>query len=120
MKPNIDSTRFGSITIDREEYDRDVLIRLSGKVKKRKKKLSKMIYGSSHTLSLEEAEHIYEDGAELFIFGTGQNDVSRISEEALGFFKEMGCRVEALNTPKAIKAYNKAPGKVIGVFHVTC
>ena len=120
MKPNKNSTRFGSITIDGEEYGHDVLIRLSGKVKKRKKKLSKRVYGSSHTLSLEEAEHIYEDGAELFIFGTGQNDVSRISEGALQFFKEKGCRVKSQPTPKAIEVYNKALGNVIGVFHVTC
>ena len=37
MKPHIDSTSFGSITIDGEKYDHDVMIRLFGKVKKRKK-----------------------------------------------------------------------------------
>lgn len=120
MKPMIDATQFGSITVDGAEYEHDILIRLSGKVKKRKKKLSKMVYGSSHTLSIEEAEYIYEDGAEIFIFGTGQNDVSRVSEEALRFFKEKGCRVESQPTPRAIEAYNKALGKVIGVFHITC
>ena len=48
MKPTIDGTEFGSITISGELYEHDVLIRLSGKVKKRKKKLSKAVYGTSH------------------------------------------------------------------------
>ena len=41
MRPRIDGTRFGSITIEGETYGRDVLIRMGGEVKKRKKKLSK-------------------------------------------------------------------------------
>ena len=41
MQPQIQNTEFGFITVDGEEIDHDILIRLSGKVKKRKKKLSK-------------------------------------------------------------------------------
>jgi hypothetical protein len=41
MKPGIDSTKFGSITIDGEEYEHDVCICPDGQVRKRKKKLSK-------------------------------------------------------------------------------
>lgn len=61
MKPRIDGTRFGSITIEGETFERDVLIRLSGEVKKRKKKLSKAVYGTSHVVSLEEAKHVYTE-----------------------------------------------------------
>jgi hypothetical protein len=35
MKPPIDGTEFGSITIAGERYEHDVLIRLHGKVRKR-------------------------------------------------------------------------------------
>ena len=41
MQPHIQNTEFGSITVDGEETRPRHLIRLSGKVKKRKKKLSK-------------------------------------------------------------------------------
>jgi len=120
MKPNIEKTSFGSITIDGETYDHDIIIRLSGKVKKRKKKLSKQVFGTSHTISVEEAEHVYEEGAETLIFGTGQNGAACMSPEAEKFFKDKGCDMEVLPTPKAINAYNKATGKVIGLFHITC
>ena len=120
MKPHIDGTEFGSITVDGEIYDHDIVIRLNGNVKKRKKKLSKERYGTSHTVSMEEAEHIYDDGAEWVIIGTGQHGVLKLSEEAEGFFKDHGCSVQALPTPDAVTAWNEAEGQVIAMFHVTC
>ena len=52
----IESTTFGNITIDGKTYEHDVVIRLSGEVVKRKKKLSKKHYGTSHVVSKEEAK----------------------------------------------------------------
>jgi len=120
MKPSIDQTTFGSMTIEGSVFEHDVLIRLSGQVKKRKKKLSKAIYGTSHILSLEEAKHVYEDGAQRLMIGTGQYGNVRLSEEAADYFKRKQCQVELLPTPEAIRAWNEAEGKVIGLFHVTC
>ena len=56
------------------------MIRLSGKVKKRKKKLSKEQYGTSHTVSLAEAEHIFDEGAERLIIGSGQQGNVKLSQ----------------------------------------
>jgi hypothetical protein len=116
----IDHTRFGSITINGEEFDHDVLIRLSGKIKKRKKKLSKQVYGTSHKLSRAEAEHIYEAGCETLIIGTGQEGMLVLSDEAAAFFQQQGCRMLLQKTPIAIETFNATSGKKIGVFHVTC
>src|SRR5215211_7509716 len=62
MQPRIDRTQFGSITIDGKVFEHDALIRLGGQVEKRKKKLSKAVYGTSHTVSLAEAKHVYQKG----------------------------------------------------------
>ncbi len=120
MKPKIDKTKFGSITIEGHKYAHDVLIGLDKQVKKRKKKLSKQVYGTSHILSLAEAEYIYEQGAEQLIFGTGQYDTAGLSDEAAEFFKDNGIKVELSATPKAIQAWNEAKGATLGLFHVTC
>jgi len=120
MKPTIDKTKFGSITIEGEVFERDVIIRLDGQVKKRKKRLSKAVYGTSHTISLDEAKHIYEKGAERLLIGTGQYGLIKLSDEAADYFGEKKCRVELRPTPEAIQAWNKAEGAVIGMFHVTC
>ena len=120
MKPSIDGTEFGSITISGELYEHDVVIRLSGKVKKRKKKLSKAKYGTSHKVSLEEAEHIFEAGAKRLILGSGQSGSVELSGEAAEYFRKNGCSVQLLPTPQAITEWNAAKGAVIGMFHVTC
>jgi hypothetical protein len=120
MKPKIDKTRFGSITIAGERYEHDVLIRLDGKVEKRKKKLSKEIYGTSHIISMAEAEQVYEGGARWIIIGTGQSGMAKLSDEAAQFFKEKGCQMTMLSTPEAIRCWNETEGDGIGLFHVTC
>lgn len=120
MEPKINSTSFGSITVDGEKYGHDILIRRNGKVEKRKKMLSKALFGTSHVLSLEEAEHIYESGMEKLIIGTGQTGFVELSKEASGFFEEKQCEVELLPTPKAIESWNQTEGKVAAMFHVTC
>jgi len=116
----IDSSEFGSITIDGETYCHDVIVRLSGAIEKRKKKLSKKIFGTSHMLSLPEAEFVYEKGSALLVLGTGQYDNVRLSPEAADFFARKGCRVLAEPTPIAISTFNRAKGRKIGLFHVTC
>lgn len=120
MKPTIEQTAFGSITIEGMVFEHDVLIRRSGKVNKRKKKLSKAIYGTSHLLSLDEARYIYEKGTKYLIIGTGQYGNVKLSEEATDYFKKKECQVDLHPTPKAIQTWNKAAGPAIGLFHVTC
>lgn len=120
MKPEINKTSFGSITINQEIYDYDIIITLAGEVKKRKKKLSKAIYGTSHTISKDEAKYVYEEGAEVLIIGSGQYGAVELSEEAADYFKKKKCRINLLPTPKAINEWNRASGKVIGLFHITC
>lgn len=120
MKPKIDGTAFGSITIDGEDYDRDVFIRLSGKVKKREKKLSKEVYGTSHIISPAEVMHVYQEGAELLVIGAGQYGMVTLSDEAADYLLQHQCRVVLFPMKEAITAWNEAKGAVIGLFHVTC
>lgn len=103
-----------------ERIKHDIIIRLNGEVIKRKKKLSKEIYGTSHKVSLAEAEYIYQEGAEMLVIGAGHFSRVRLSPEAEKYFQEQGCQVEILSTPNAVKAWNESPGNIIGLFHLTC
>ncbi len=120
MKPVIDKTEFGSITIAGETYEHDVIIRLDGEVTKRKKTLPKELYGTSHIVSQAEAEYVYEPGATRLIVGTGQSGMVTLSEEAAAFLKEKGVAVELRPTPEAIRCWDEASGATIGLFHITC
>ncbi len=116
----IERTAFGEITIDGKTYDHDVIIRLSGDIVKRKKKLSKRLYGTSHIMSEEEAKFVFERGCEQLILGSGQEGNVRLSPEAGAFFAKKNCEVVIKPTPHAIRTFNEARGKKIGLFHVTC
>jgi hypothetical protein len=116
----IESTTFGTITIDGKTYEHDVIIRLSGDVVKRNKKLSKKYYGTSHVLSKDEAKFVFEKGCEQLILGSGQMGNVHLSPEAEAYFAKKGCKVQLQPTPEAIHAFNRSHAKKIGLFHVTC
>ena len=67
----IDSTEFGGITVNGTTYLHDIVIRQSGEMVRRKKKLSKKYYGTSHIISRQEAELIYEKDCNTL--GQGQD-----------------------------------------------
>lgn len=116
----IEDTKFGSITIDGKTYEHDVIVRLSGKVEKRKKKLSKEKYGTSHIISKAEAKFVFEDGCDVLIVGAGQEGNVRLSPEASDYFDNKGCKVLVQPTREAIRSFNQSHEKKIGLMHVTC
>ena len=116
----IESTSFGAITIDGKTYEHDVVVRLSGEVVKRRKKLSKKDFGTSHMLSKDEAKFVFEKGCEQLIVGSGQMGNVQLSPEADAYFAKKGCKVLLRPTPKAIHMFNRSTAKKIGLFHVTC
>lgn len=120
MKPVLRDSGFGHITVEGLKMDHDIIIRLSGEIKKRKKELSKTVYGTSHIISLEEAKYVYQDGAERLIIGAGQQGMVSLSDEAADYFATKKCKVDLHPTPKAIEKWNSTTEAVIGLFHVTC
>ncbi|MEU7867329.1 MTH938/NDUFAF3 family protein [Dactylosporangium sp. NPDC049140] len=122
MKPHIDGTRFGSITVDGTVFNHDVIIRPDGRVKKRKKKLSRAVYGTSHTISRQEARYVYKQaaGADRLIVGSGQDGNVTLSPEAAAYLKRKNCRVRLVPTPKVTNVWNRMKGTAVGLFHVTC
>ncbi len=120
MRPKIDDTWFGSITVEGTRYEHDIVIRMTGKVCKRKKALSKDVYGTSHMLSRDEIRDLYRPRADRMIIGTGQEDQVRLSREAAAFLAERKVEAILLPTPKAMKEWNRTEGNVLGLFHITC
>src|SRR5258708_432836 len=106
MKPAIDHTDFGTITIEGTVFEHDVLILPNGEVKKRKKKLSKAIYGTSHILSLDEEKYVSDPGIDRLIIGTGQYDNVRLSDEAPDSLKRNHGGVDLDPPPAAILTWN--------------
>ncbi|MBN1333436.1 MAG: hypothetical protein JW971_06705 [Synergistales bacterium] len=118
--PIIEGSSFGKIVIDGITYDHDVVITLSGKITKRKKKLSKKYFGTSHIISIEEADFLYEKGMDELIIGAGMNDSVTLSPEAENFFDRHKCTIHKAPTPEAVEIYNSSVSRKVGLFHVTC
>ena len=97
-----------------------MVLRLSGEVVRRKKKLSKKYYGTSHVLWKDEAKFVFERGCEQLIVGSGQMGNVHLSPEAEAYFAKKRCKVLLQPTPEAIQVFNKSHAKKIGLFHVTC
>ncbi len=89
----IEGTAFGSITVDGTTYEHDVIIRVSGEVMKRKKRLSTQYYGTSHVISKDEAKFVFEKGCDQLIVGSGQMGNVDLSPEAEAYFAKRGCEV---------------------------
>jgi hypothetical protein len=60
------------MTIDGMKYSHDVYLSADGNIRKRKKKLSKRKYGTSHKLSQDELECILSDDVKELLIGTEQ------------------------------------------------
>ncbi len=120
MIPAINKTSFGSITVNGTSYDHDIIITLDGVVKKRKKRLSKAVYGTSHMISKDEIIYVYQNESEGIIIGSGQHGIAELSDEAATFLRSKNCQVVLKPTLKAIQEWNNTDGKWLGLFHITC
>lgn len=118
--PRIDGTAFGEVTVDGTTYDYDIVIRVDGKVKKRKKKLSKRVTGSAHDISREEIEYVCQGEPEVVLVGCGQGSGARVTAEAKEYLKGREIVFEAHATPRAIAVYNECEKRKAILIHTTC
>jgi hypothetical protein len=111
---NIDSTKFGEITINGKPYDSDMTLFWNGRLSYRSKE---------HVIELGEFMKILKAGPEMVVIGKGQEGVMKIAREVLEWAKTKKVELYTENTPKAAEMFNafvKNGKKVVGIFHVTC
>ena len=118
--PEITGTKFGEVTIQGKTYDRDALILVDGKVKKRKRDIARDTYGDAHIVGPEELEQVCKGGPEMLFVGTGQSGRLEINEEARRFLSLRAIDLVALPTPQLAAAYNKSRQRKAALIHVTC
>jgi len=109
---------FGSIRIDGESYDYDVVID-RGEVRKRKKKASKSFReGFGHTpLSVEEP---IPWKCQRLVIGTGANGALPVMKEVLVEAERRKVELLVMPTEKAIEFLNQQPEGTNAVLHITC
>jgi hypothetical protein len=109
---------FGSIRIDGETYDYDVVID-RGEVRKRKKKASKSFREEfGHTpLSVEEP---IPWKCKRLVVGTGANGALPVMKDVRREAERRQVELLVLPTEKAIEILNQHPQDTNAVLHITC
>ena len=114
----IDNFCFGSIEIDGETYQRDVIID-RGKVRLRKKKPSKPFRDEFGHTPLSVAEKIPWKCQRLVV-GTGERGALPVMPAVLEEAKRRGVEILAAPTAKAIVILATSEEGTNAVLHITC
>jgi hypothetical protein len=112
----VNNLSFGSITIDGETYDKDVIID-DGSVKKRKKAESKKYHDMFGHTPLSADENIPWN-CKCLIVGTGHSSSLPIMDEVYNTAVRKGVELDIMSTPEAIKHINEPHTNLI--LHLTC
>jgi hypothetical protein len=118
--PQIGDATFGEITVGKKTHADDIIIRVDGKVKKRKKAAVQERYGTSHVVDAKEVGRICRGGPEVVFVGTGHQEQVALNEEAVQFLSQRRIRLEVAATHKLAKAYNACTDRKAALIHVTC
>ncbi len=118
--PRIEAPDFGFVSVNGDRFEHDVVVRADGSVKKRKKKLSRRVHGTSHEVSAEEVKQVCKGQPERLFVGIGHHGHMGLSHEAIRWLGEKGIEPVMQTTPEAARAFNTATGKRALLLHVTC
>jgi hypothetical protein len=113
-----ESYAFGSLTIDGETYDHDVVID-RGSISKRSKKPSKRFRDAYGHTPLSADEDIPWQCGRLVI-GTGASGALPIMDDVMREAERRGVEVLALPTAEALVHLRGDPVKTNAILHVTC
>ncbi|HVH64288.1 MAG TPA: MTH938/NDUFAF3 family protein [Candidatus Dormibacteraeota bacterium] len=114
----IDRFRFGSIRIDGETYEQDVVID-RGKVKIRKKKPSKRFREDFGHTPLSAEEKIPWKCSRLVV-GTGAEGSLPVMPQVLNEARRRGVELVAAPTQQAIKLLAEGKDGTNAILHITC
>ena len=94
----INSSAFGSITIDGKTYGHDVYVLPSGKVEER-------AYG--HTFTKEQVERVLREKPDVVIIGKGTSGMASLSPDARSLLEETGTELIEADTPSVKDKFNE-------------
>jgi len=112
----IDSTTFGTISIDGKTYNSDVIIYPDGRV------TDSWWRASGHRLTRRDIQPIAASNPEVIVAGTGVYGRMIPDPDVAAALGEMGIEFLAAPNREALKLYNRhvKTRKTAGCFHLTC
>lgn len=96
---------YGKVNFAGDTFNCDIVVDLEGQAHERPV-TSLQESGDMHDIGLEDLAEIIQPKTRLFLLGTGQHDVGKITEAGKKFLKSKRIKIEELPTQDAIKYYN--------------
>ena len=105
--PRVAFSKSGEVTVGKNTYDRDICIRVNGKVRRRKKTVPPARDKADLAVTADDVQKACKGGPEVLFIGTGQSGKTKIGKDAKEYLRRRAIECRALSTPDAIEAYNK-------------
>lgn len=118
--PKIREATFGEIVVGKKTHKDDVLVRVDGKVKRRKKDVVKERHGTSHVVDAKELARVCRGGPEVVFVATGHQGQMALNEDAESYLSQRRIRLEVVRTPELAEVYNACEDRKAALVHVTC
>jgi hypothetical protein len=112
--------KFGEAHVGDKKHTTDLVIRANGKVRKRKKKLARELFGTSHRIGVEEVRRLCDPPPDTLVIGTGHHGMAQLDDEARAHLEAEGIAVEVHPSAEAAEVFNRLEGTKCLLLHVTC
>ncbi|MFP3912359.1 MAG: Mth938-like domain-containing protein [Desulfobacteraceae bacterium] len=112
----IDNCSFGTLVIDGNSYQDDLMILPDGAI------IAPWRRRKGHQLSMQDLEELIHASPEVIIMGTGMSGGVKPDRDLETQLSRLGVRFMAAPNPEAVRIFNKrVPRKRVGAgFHLTC
>ena len=111
MIVKINSSTYGSITIDGVKYGHDVYILPSSKVEERE-------YG--HTFTKDQVEYVLKENPNVVVIGKGTSGLASLSGDARALLEKREVEVIEAYTPAIVDKFNKLTKTKKSCCHYSC
>lgn len=114
----IEAYSFGSITVDGQEYTKDIIIGQAGVQ-------APWWREEGHSLCPEDIESVLTSSPKVLVIGTGAFGVMKVPDDTLEFLRSRNIEPRVMRTGRAVEEYNdllraRGPNKVMAALHLTC
>lgn len=112
----IEEFTFGSIKINGEIYEEDIMVDWEDEVKDWRRK-------ESHLIDVNAVQKALMKFPEVIVIGTGESGVAQVLDDTKKEIEKRGVELIIEETPRAVGIFNDLEDQdkqVIGLFHLTC
>ena len=116
--PDLEWIGPGEVKVNGRRKVDDFVVRDDGSVRKRRRKLSLKVHGSTHLVSVDEVKFICKGTPRVLIVGTGTDGMVEVGEDAKSWLAKKHIRLICKKSESAVKEFHETVDPVAMLLHV--